>query len=71
MKKNFFHNSKSFSLVYIGIVYIGIVYIGIGLDSFPGFRATIMDLDDSRATAEQKINTLASIEIISSAFFKK
>ncbi len=38
--------------------------------SFPGFRAKIMGLDDSRATAEPKINPLASIEIIASAFYK-
>jgi len=29
-----------------------------------------MGLDDSRATAEPKINPLASMEIIASAFFK-
>ena len=32
--------------------------------------ATIIGLEDSKATAEPKINPLASIDIIASAFFK-
>ena len=52
IESEFFPYSKSYSLV------------NIRPGNFPGFRATIMGLDDSRATAEPKINPRASTAAI-------